>query len=1036
MSNVFKKTWFITVLLILIPALAFGQTIKVEGVVEDENGETLIGVSVMVKDTSTGTVTDLDGSFSLNSVKENATLVFSYIGYQTLEMPASSRMAIRLMPDTSSLDDVVVVAYGTQKKVTITGAVSNVSGDDIVKAPVASLGNALAGRLPGVQSVQYSGLPGDDEPIIRVRGVGSLNSAEPLVLVDGVERPFGQIDPNDVQDISILKDASATAVYGVRGANGVILVTTKRGEEGKARISATASAGIQNVTHFLKMTDSYTYATAYNNAQISDGVQPDKLRFSQEAIQHFKDHDMPKVYPDTDWFSTILKPYAWQEQVNVSASGGNKRGRYYVSAGAFNQDGLFNTFNADPEENFKYRRYNYRANIDFDLTKRSSLSVSIGGRLQSRNIIGGGESELFRYLHDATPMAGYGLDEEGRRLLSDPNLTGLEKTNDGLGRFYDLGYVKQEKSVLNLDLQYKLNLDFITKGLEFKIKGSYNSDYTLEKNRKNSYGTGVTYMATIKDGKEVYIKDGATYTLPYSESKWGNRDWYAETSLNYNRQFGKHNVGALLLYNQSKEYYPSGELYKAIPTGHVGLVGRVTYNYLQKYLVDINMGYNGSENFAPGRRYGFFPSASLGWVPSEEKFWEPLKNVISFLKIRGSIGTVGNDRMGSSRFLYLPGSYRIFEGGESRDNATGKGSANFGTNTKEFLPGAVEESAGNPYVTWETALKKNIGFDIKFFNNRLGITTDFFFENRKDILVKNEAALPSILGQKSSSVNYGKVRNHGYEITMNWNDRIGNVHYSISPSLTFARNEVIDKMEVKQDYDHLYQKGHPVGQPFGYEFFEFYVPGTTEQHYKDTYGADMPNQGAAIKPGDCVYVDLTGDGIIDANDKHAIGYTDIPEYNASLNFNLSWKNFDFSMLWVGATHVNRSLHWYYRPQFGDTSNNGLQQWVYDNSWREDNPDAILPRLTFVNSGHNTEDSSVWLIDSSFLRLKNIEVGYTIQKISFLPGMRGIRLYVSGNNVLTFSKFKANDPESHGGEYGEFIKYPMTRVINFGVKLNM
>ena len=703
-----------------------------------------------------------------------------------------------------------------------------------------------------------------------------------------------------------------------------------------------------------------------------------------------------------------------------------------MSAGAFNQDGLFQTFNADPEENFKYKRYNYRANVDFDLTQRSSLSVSIGGRLQSRNIIGGGEAELFRYLHDATPMAGYGLDEEGRRLLSDPNLTGLEKTNDGLGRFYDLGYVKQEKSVLNLDLQYKLNLDFITKGLNFQVKGSYNSEYTLEKNRKNNYGTGVTYTATIKDGKEVLIKDGATYTLPYSESKWGARDWYAEASLNYNRQFGRHNVGALVLYNQSKRYYPSGN-YKDIPTGYVGLVGRVTYNYAQKYLVDMNMGYNGSENFAPGRRYGFFPSISLGWTPSEERFWDPIKNVISFLKIRGSIGTVGNDRMGSSRFLYLPGSYRIYDGYE---NGVGKGSANFGTNTKTFLPAAVEESAGNPYVTWETAVKKNIGADIKFFRNRLSVSADFFFEDRRDILVKNEAALPSILGQKSSSVNYGKVRNHGYEITMNWTDKIGQVRYTIAPSLTYARNEVVEKMEVKQDYDHLYTTGWPVGQPFGYEFFEFYVPGTTEQHYKNVYGKDMPNQGAAIKAGDCVYVDLTDDGVIDANDMHAIGYTDIPEYNASVNFSLGWKGFDFSMLWVGATHVNRELHWYYRPQFGDTGNNGLQQWVYDNSWREDNPGAILPRLTFVNLGHNTEDSRVWLIDSSFLRLKNIEIGYTIRKISFLPGLSSVRLYVSGSNVLTFSKFKANDPESHGGAYGDFIKYPMTRVINFGVKLNM
>ena len=399
MKHVVLKFWYILAFLCYIPVMSFAQAINVKGVVEDESGETLIGVSVQVKGTGTGTITDLDGQFVLSSVSPDAVLVFSYVGYKTLELKPKANMQVTMTSDTQSLDEVVVVAYGVQKKVTVTGAVSNVNSKELLKSPSASLGNALAGKLPGVQSVQYSGIPGGDDPVIRVRGVGSLNSAEPLVLVDGVERPFSQLDPNEVQDISILKDASATAVYGVRGANGVILVTTKRGEEGKASISVSASAGLQQITQFLDMTNSYTYAAAYNNAQLGDGISPDAVRYSQTAIQHFKDRDMLKVYPDTNWLDYIMKNSAWQTQYNVSISGGSKKAKYFISIGAFDQDGLFKTFNADPEENFKYKRYNYRANLDLELSKYSSLAINIGGRLENRNTIGDGESDLFRYLH-------------------------------------------------------------------------------------------------------------------------------------------------------------------------------------------------------------------------------------------------------------------------------------------------------------------------------------------------------------------------------------------------------------------------------------------------------------------------------------------------------------------------------------------------------------------------------------------------------------------------------------------------------------
>ncbi len=1050
-----KRNWFFLCILAffcLLPGITIAQNLNVTGTVIDESNETLIGVSVRIKGTNTGTITDYDGRYTLPNVPQGSTLEFSYIGYRSKEVKVTgNRLNVTLDPDNKLLEEVVVIGYGQQKKVTITGAVANVGGKELLKYPAASLGNAISGKLPGLQSVQYSGMPGADDPVIRVRGIGSLNSAEPLVLVDGVERPFSQLDPNEVADISILKDASATAVFGVRGANGVILVTTRRGESGKPSVSFSAQGGIQQITNFLTPANSYEYAMAYNTAQMTDGVTKENWKYKDEAIQHFKDRDMLMVYPDTNWFDYLMKDHAWQSQYNVNISGGSEKAKYFVSAGMFDQDGLFKTFEQSPESNFKYRRYNYRANLDLALSKISQLSINIGGRVENRNTIGGGEGGsgsggdggLFAnqgLLNSGMPMSGYGLDSEGRRIVADRALVG-DHGGDALGRIYERGYIKESKNTLNLDLQYQLKLDFITKGLDFKAKGSYNASYTAQKNRDHGFGSGIRYRATLAPGeyeadgspKIVLVKEGDSWPLPYSEEKWGDRNWYVEAGLNYARKIGEHNVGALLLYNQSKKYYPDGA-YRSIPSGYVGTVGRITYDYATRYMVDFNMGYNGSENFAAGRRYGFFPSASVGWIASSEEFWTPVSNIVSYLKLRASVGRVGNDNTNNMRFLYLPGSYEYFSGGNGGGFTAGR-TGNFGTNTNTWMRGAREVSMGNPFVTWETATKQNYGVDFKFFTNKLSISTDIFFEDRKNILVSNQTSLAAITGMKAGYVNFGRVKNHGYEITAKWEDKIGNVRYSIAPSLSFARNKVIEMAEVKQDYDHLYHTGLPVGQPFGREFFELYEPGKTEERYQSKYGAEMPDQGVVVKPGDAVYVDLTGDGKIDANDRHAIGYTDIPEYTGSVNVSLTYKNFDFSMTWIGATNVDRQLGAYYRPAFGTGNQSMLNKWIYDNSWTEETAEtAFLPRLTFVNTNHNIEMSRIWMIDASYARLKNAEFGYTF-KTPRIPQINSIRFYASGYNLLTFSKFKANDPESRGGEWGVFIKYPMTRVINFGINLN-
>ena len=1037
-------------LLLLLPGQSFAQNLRVTGKVLDELGEGLIGAGVVVKGTTNGTITDLDGNFSI-TVPRGTTLEISCVGYATQEVEVTGQtLTINMVPDSRALEEAVVIAYGQQKKVTITGAVSAVSGEGLLKAPVANVANALQGNLPGVSAVQASGMPGADEPVIRIRGVGSLNSAEPLVLVDGVERSFSQLDANEIESISVLKDASATAVFGVRGANGVILVTTKRGTTGKASVTATANAAVQTISKFIDFTDSYTYGQMWNYTAITDALPMSQwpgtvnisdytpfantgIRFSQDVMEHFRLGDMPRTFPNMDWINYIMDDSAWQEQANVNVNGGTERVRYFVSAGFLNQDSLFKTFSNNKHETFDYQRLNYRANLDIDVSKNSQLSLTLGGRMQDRNTMGGGEGFLFRYLQGATPYAGSGIDEYGRHIVSDEAIVG-PFDRDALSNYYDLGYVNESTNVLNFDIQYKLNLGFITEGLSFKTKASYNSEYTARKNRQNGYGTGVTYVATIVNGEEVLRKEGVTWPTPYSESKWGSRNWYTEASFDYARKFGQHNVGALLLYNQSKTYYPwdsDGSLYQSIPKGYVGLVGRVTYDYATKYLLDFNIGYNGSENFAPGKRYGVFPSVSVGWIPSQEKWWEPLKNVIGYLKLRGSWGLVGNDNTNGARFLYLPGAWQFYTG-STTVNPQNRG-ANFGT-SGGWLQAVKELTSGNPNVTWETASKINLGVDAGFFRDRLHTYVDVFWEDRQHILVSNASTLPAVTSLPSSYVNEGRVKNHGYEITVNWEDRIGDFRYSISPNFAFARNKVIEMLEVEPMYEYLKHTGLPVGQRFGYDLFEFYQPGT-EERYQAAYGVPMPDQNLELRYGDAVYVDLNGDGIIDQNDQKPLGYTTNPEITYSLNASFHWKGLDFSMLWTGADHVSRSLNGYFRDQFGSTNTSALTQWVAENSWTEDNPDAMLPRISFTNRVHNNRDSQAWVIDSKYVRLKNLEIGYTFNKPPKMPFFNYIRFFLSGQNLLTFSTFDGNDPEAPGSGLDFGVRYPMTRVYNMGVQLN-
>ena len=992
---------------------------KVKGTVRDSKGEPIIGANVTIVGTKQGSITDIDGHFSVNA-NPGAKIKISFIGYKdkVVTVKGGISLNIELEEDAQALGEVEVVAYGVQKKVSITGAISSMKGDDLLKTPAGSLSNILSGQVTGISSVQYSGEPGADAAEIYVRGIATWQDAKPLIQVDGVEREFSQIDPNEVESVTVLKDASATAVFGVRGANGVILITTKRGAEGRAKVSFSTSAGVNVRTKDLDFANSYQYASYYNMMTTNDGGVP---TFTDEQLVAFRDHTNPLIYPDINWIDYCMNKASFQSQHNVNISGGTENMRYFVSAGMFTQNGMFKQFNAQDDFNFDYKRYNYRANLDFDVTKTTLISVNIGGRVEAKRTPESGESQdqLFRKLYWAVPFAGAGI-VNGERIISNNEylpFTGV----DGLSSYYGKGFRTRTTNVLNVDLAVNQKMDFITKGLSVKLKGAYNSEYSTTKVASSS----MAYYQPVIDSKGAISlrKSGSNSQLSYEDKDFGKgRNWYMELALNYARKFGNHNVSGLVLYNQSKKYYPGGT-YSNIPSGYVGFVGRVTYDWKTRYMAELNAGYNGSENFHPDNRYGFFPAGSLGWVVSEESFFTSLKKTVNYLKLRASVGMVGNDKSNGQRFLYIPDKYEY----------KGDGGYFFGQNVNNKKPGAYEATKSNKDARWETAVKQNYGIDAAFLQERLSVSADYFVEKRKDILVTPDY-LPSILGMTLPVVNVGKTENKGFELQIKWTETLkNNIRYWANANVSFARNKIIYKNEVKQNEDWMYETGRRIGSRSMYKFWGFFDE-TADVRYQEEYGRPIADHGITLAPGDCVYVDLNGDGKLDGNDAtRNIGYTDVPEYTAGLNAGFSWKNFDFSMQWTGGWNVDRMLSEFRRP-LGDTNNKGLLLYQYENTWRSsaDTYTAEFPRASSLHATNNYAGTDLYLINSSYLRLKSLEVGYNFN-FPFMKKMKlnTCRLYVNGYNLLTFTGFKWGDPESRQSDRPN---YPLTRVFNIGLKL--
>ena len=997
----------------------------VTGKITDLKGEALIGVNILVKGTSNGTVTDINGKFSLSKVPSNALLVFTYVGYESVTKPVGNTNSINvvLKENEQNLDEVVVVGYGTQKKVTVTGSMGSVHGEDLLKTPVAAIGNALVGRTPGLVAVQRGGEPGKDVADIYIRGVGTFGGGtSPLVVVDGVERKFNEIDPNEVESINILKDASATAVYGIRGANGVIIVTTKVGREGKPQISYTMNYGVQNPIRLPKLLGSYDYAVLNNEAAVNSGMTP---TFTAFDLERFTKKDDPYFHPDIDWMNYMIKDLSPQSQHNVNVSGGTKNARYFVSLGAFNQQGafkmgdVFKQFSANPE----YNRYNIRTNVDVDWTKDFSTSIKVGTSIVNSNYSGGNSNSFLGTILSANPMMNPVL-VDGKIIRNVQGSPSSQVSNTPLYQLLSYGYYKNFSSNLNVDISFKYKLDALVPGLVAKAKVAYDSYYNQAVTRSKSIPMYDLYR---KSSDPV---DWANFITPVvvqsnyegpvgfnSEAFSKTTAIYTEGALEYSKTTNGSTIGGLLLGNTRRYFDGTNQL----PFNIMGLVGRVTYNYVNKYMIEFNVGYNGSENFATDKQFGLFPAISGGYVISQESFF-PKNDVLTFMKLRASYGLVGNDKLSGSRFLFLPSAFA------SVANAYNDYRYYFGQSNL-LVQGYKESSLGNTDVTWEKAKKTNFGLDLKFLKDKLTFGADYFFETRNDILWGLN--IPASFGNAGlvAPYNIGQAENHGYEFEIGFKDKTKDFSYWVNANYSFARNKVIYMDESPAAYPGLAATGNRIGQPKGLVADGLF---NTQAEIDDPTRPKSIWEGAGLHPGDIKYVDINGDGKIDDNDKTNIGNPNIPEIVYGFSFGFEWKGFELSALIQGTGNVST-----YISGDGVTAFQGSQKAAFDFNLERWTPERYAagekityPRVTLGNYPQNFQTSSYWQQDASYVRLKNLEIAYRFN-IPFLKenGINNLRIFANGQNLYTVTKMPFYDPEIAANSSGGI--YPMMRVFNFG-----
>lgn len=993
------------------------------GRVLDETKAGVPGATVIVKGSTRGVITGNDGTFSID-VKPTDVIEISYLGYETQSIPVGTKTNIvtELVRKVSELEAVTVVAFGKQRKESIIGAISTIDASDL-DISSGQLSTNLAGKLAGVVVMQRSGEPGTSAEF-WIRGQSSFGAnTTPLVLVDGIERDMDFVDADDIASFSILKDATATALYGVRGANGIIVITTKRGSEMTApQIRVNASFGMTQPVKLPDMANTEQWLDYFDELYRDAGSSAPMSDYARQMYLSGRD---PDLYPSVDWVNTIFKDLAYTGRVQASVTGGSPKIRYYVSTSYYTEGGIFNVASNDRyDAQMNFNKYSFRSNIDIDISRSTELSLSLSTQYTTKNTPGTNLQDLYNYTLYTTPVATPTVYSDGTLALPQEsgsynpynmlNNTGYNRTNRIIAQ-----------SLLSLTQDFS---DIITPGLKANIKFAWDADNTTLLKRTISPST---YYATGRDeeGNLLFApsNEGRNYmTLARENAGWTTINF--EGSINYERLFAEdHRVSGMLLYTlRSKSNNVPGNYILAYPYRNMGIAGRFTYAFRDKYFAEFNFGYNGSENFAPGKRYGFFPAYAVGYMISNEKFWEPLRDKINILKLRASYGKIGNDQIGGSR--------RFAYNTTMNTSANGFyfGSAFSGPQTDGGVPknGISTGDYGNPNVAWEEATKADVGIELGLFN-KIKIQADYFYEKREGIFIQREST-PSVVGTNVQQwVNLGRMKNQGFDMSLEFDHKFNqDLSLSLRGNFTYNRNKKLydDKPDQIWKYQNL--AGFPNNQQFG-----LIAEGLFESE-EDI--ANWPKQDfGTVRPGDIKYRDINGDGIVNTYDRVAIGRSVLPEINYGFGASVNWKGFDASVFFTGVDNVTRIISG--QCIFGASSNIMRMGQIYsdiaENRWTLDNqnPNAPYPRLSLNKVENNQQASTYWQRDMSFLRLKNAEIGYTLpQTLTKKWGLSRIRFYVQGVNLLTFSDFDLWDPEV-SSDFGNV--YPTTRTVTLGVNVN-
>jgi TonB-linked SusC/RagA family outer membrane protein len=1008
------------------------ETIVVTGVVTDMKNEPLAGASIAVSDVpGLGTITNANGNYKIK-MEPYHKLVFTYIGYEKQEILVKEQTQINVQlkeSEYSVLDEVVITGTGAQKKLTVTGAITSVKMDELKMNPSSSVANALAGNVSGIMAMQTSGQPGKNVSEFWIRGISTFGAGtEAYVLVDGFERTLDELNIEDVESFSVLKDASTTAIYGSKGANGVILITTKHGKAGKINIDAKVETSYNTRTFTPEFADGFTYANLMNESRITRNqapiYQPEELEILRLGLD-------PDLYPNVDWKKLLLKDGAWSQRANVNMSGGGSTARYFISTSFINEEGMYKTDEAlrkDYNTNANYKRWNYRLNTDIDITKTTILKVGVSGSLEKMNSPGMGEDvwgELFGYTPIRTPV----LYSNGYV----PAVGTGNKTNPWVAATQN-GFKENWKNKIQTNLTLEQNFDFITKGLRFEGHFGFDTNNESEIDRIKWPEQWKAERARDDAGQLVFTKISDPREMQQTSSSTGDRREFVDVMFNYDRGIKNHNFGATVKYTQNafiKTQDLGTDIKNGISKRNQALAGRVTYNWNYRYFADFNFGYTGSENFATGHQFGFFPAYSMAWNVAEESFIKKNLLWMNMFKIRYSHGKVGNDNMGNERFPYL---YTI------QGNASGYEWAEYGT-TKSYS-GLYYSQVASPYVTWEIATKNDLGLDLTLFNNKFSTSVDYFDETRDGIYMSRNY-LPLMVGLESTpKANVGAVRSRGFDGRTDFKQKVGSVDLTIRGTVTYSKNEVLEKDEENNVYPYQMEKGYRVDQTKGLIAMGLF------KDYNDIRNSPRQDFGT-YQPGDIKYKDINGDGVVDDGDQVAIGATRKPNLIYGMGLSAQWKGFDINLHFQGAGKSSfpiygKSVYAFSEGEWGNILKDlvGSDRWIsadISGNPATENPNAAYPRLSYGGNANNYRSSTFWLRDMSYVRLKTLDIGYSIPKqIINKLHLNKARVFLVGTNLITWSKFKLWDPEitdpKDSAVPGEV--YPLAKTITAGLTINL